>query len=88
MPDHLHALIAFGGDASLSRTTGHFKRATARFAGITWRRNFFDHPLRRDESLEQKATYIRHNPVRARLVKLQEDWHYVLDRTEIESLRI
>jgi hypothetical protein len=34
----------------------------------------FDHRLRRDESLDEKARYILANPVRAGLVKREEDW--------------
>jgi putative transposase len=84
MPDHLHALIAIDGDASLSKIIGNFKRATSRFAGIHWQRNFFDHRLRNDESLEEKAAYIMNNPVRAGLVQESEAWPYVLDRAALE----
>jgi len=84
MPDHLHALIAIDGDSSLSKIIGDFKRATSRFAGIQWQRNFFDHRLRHDESFEEKAAYIRNNPVRAGLAVNQDRWPYVLDRTGIE----
>jgi putative transposase len=83
MPDHLHALIAVDGHTSLGRVIGNFKRATTRFAGVEWQRNFFDHRLRSDESLTEKATYIRQNPVRAALVKDETNWPYVLDRTSI-----
>ena len=84
MPDHLHALIAIDGEASLSATIGNFKRATSKFAGIRWQRNFFDHRLRHDESSEEKHAYIRNNPVRAGLVAVESDWPYVLDREDIE----
>jgi putative transposase len=84
MPDHLHALIAFDGESSLSNSIANFKRATTKFAGVRWQRNFFDHRLRNDESSEEKAEYIRCNPVRAGLVTAEEDWPYVLDREQIE----
>ncbi len=84
MPDHLHALIAIDGESSLSYTIATFKRATSKFAGIEWQRNFFDHRLRHDESFEEKAAYIRQNPIRAGLVTNEGDWPYVLDRAEIE----
>ena len=84
MPDHLHALISIDGDASLSSTVGNFKRATTKFASIEWQRNFFDHRLRSDESFEEKAAYVRNNPVRARLATNEDKWPYVLDRAEIE----
>jgi putative transposase len=84
MPDHLHALIAIDGEASLSKIISDFKRATAKFGGIRWQRNFFDHRLRHDESLEEKAAYIMNNPVRAGLAQNSEDWPYVLDRTDLD----
>jgi putative transposase len=84
MPDHLHALISIDGDASLSSTVGNFKRATTKFAGIEWQRNFFDHRLRRDESFEEKSAYIRNNPVRAGLATNEGKWPYMLVRTGIE----
>jgi putative transposase len=84
MPDHLHALIAIDGDTSLSSTIGNFKRATTKFAGIQWQRNFFDHRLRHDESFEEKVAYIRQNPVRAGFAKDEEKWPYVLDRERLQ----
>src|SRR5207237_4895007 len=65
MPDHLHMLIGVPGDAQLSNLIRNFKRITTRIANISWQRNFFDHRLRHDESLDEKAAYIRANPVRA-----------------------
>src|SRR6266513_3152866 len=84
MPDHLHALISIDGDTLLSSIIGSFKRATAKFSGIKWQRNFFDHRLRCDESFDEKAGYIRNNPVRAGLATNEDKWPYVLDRTGIE----
>jgi putative transposase len=84
MPDHLHALVAIDGEASLSKITSDFKRATAKFGSIRWQRNFFDHRLRHDESLEEKAGYIRSNPVRAGLVQDPDGWNYFLDRDSLD----
>jgi putative transposase len=84
MPDHLHALVSIGGETKLSSLIGSFKRATARYAGIEWQRNFFDHRLRHVESLESKAVYIRRNPVRAGLVSVERDWPYVIDRNLLD----
>jgi REP element-mobilizing transposase RayT len=84
MPDHLHALVSIGGHASLSKTIGRFKRATTKFAGVEWQRNFFDHRLRADESLTAKASYIRQNPVRAGLIANETDWPYLLDRDQLD----
>jgi putative transposase len=84
MPDHLHALIAIDGESSLSGIIGRFKRATSRFAGVRWQRNFFDHRLRHDESSDEKWVYIMNNPVRSGLVQKSDDWPYVLNRAQLE----
>ena len=84
MPDHLHALIGIDGEASLSKIIGDFKRATSRFARVQWQRNLFDHRLRHDESLGEKAEYIRNNPVRAGLAAHEDDWMFVLDREKLD----
>ena len=76
MLDHLHMLATFGPDASMEKVIRNWKRHTARNIGIRWQRDFFDHRLRSDESFEEKAAYILHNPVRARLVTRFEDWPY------------
>ena len=77
MPDHLHALIAIAGDDSLSKLIRDYKRATARMASVEWPRNFFDHRLRHDESRSEKFDYIRQNPVRAGLVRSENDWPFI-----------
>jgi REP element-mobilizing transposase RayT len=74
MPDHLHALISCSRDEVLSKRVASWKRFTARELGIQWQKGFFDHRLRGDESLEEKAHYIRMNPVRKGLVARPEDW--------------
>ena len=76
MPDHLHALVGLPAEAALSKVVGDFKHATARFAGIEWQKGFFDHRLRHDESLSEKAAYIRRNPVRAGLISESESWRH------------
>jgi putative transposase len=88
MPDHLHTLVSIGGETSLSKLIGHFKRATTKFAGVHWQRNFFDHRLRGDEGPVAKAAYIRQNPVRAGFVVKEEEWPYVLDRTTLEKMAV
>ena len=65
MPDHLHLLITGSDDASLARFAQHFKQATGyRLPGLL-QRSYYDHILRREESLESIALYIWANPVRA-----------------------
>ncbi|MBI5767615.1 MAG: transposase [Verrucomicrobia bacterium] len=77
MPDHLHAIVSLPTEESLTKTVAAWKRFTAREAGIAWQRGFFDHRLRSDESLEEKAHYIRMNPVRNGLVAHPADWPHI-----------
>jgi putative transposase len=79
MPDHLHALIAPAPDKNLSRLLGDWKRFATTQQGIDWQKNFIDHRLRSDESCEEKARYIRLNPVRAGLMREEETWPYMIE---------
>lgn len=78
MPDHLHALIGFPPDEKIQDVVRAWKKYQATRHGIVWQRDFFDHRLRRDESVDEKARYIRMNPVRAGLARVPEEWPYVL----------
>jgi putative transposase len=84
MPDHLHALLAFPSGQSMAKVMRDLKRYVAKQTGIEWQDGFFDHRLRQEESLEQKAGYIRMNPVRAGLVSEPEAWAYVCTDGDIE----
>jgi putative transposase len=78
MPDHAHALISFPRSGkSIKSILSQWKEWTAKQVRIDWERDFFEHRLRREESLQQKADYILNNPVRAGLVQNTEDWPYV-----------
>jgi putative transposase len=77
MPDHLHMLVAFSGEANLSNLIKDFKRIAARKSKIEWQRNFFDDRLRHDESETEKYEYILQNPVRAGLIGEGEKWPFV-----------
>jgi REP element-mobilizing transposase RayT len=81
MPDHLHALITLPRDEGLAKLIPAWKRFTARDSGVAWQAGFFDHRIRSDESLQEKAHYIRMNPVRQRLVAQPEDWPHVISST-------
>jgi hypothetical protein len=58
MPDHWHGILCFPASATMSRVIGDWKRFHARVNGILWQGNYFDHRLRRDESLIEKEAYI------------------------------
>jgi putative transposase len=77
MPDHGHALILFPGDRAMKRTVSTWKEIVAKKTAVRWQRDFFDHRLRNGESFDEKAHYIRMNPVRKALVTRPEDWPYV-----------
>lgn len=77
MPDHVHGLISLPPDRELGTTLAAWKPYLTKTAPIEWQAGFFDHRLRSDESLQEKAHYIRINPVRAGLVKRPEDWPHI-----------
>jgi REP element-mobilizing transposase RayT len=85
MPDHLHALLSFAGDKSISNVVGDWKHFQTRKHGVIWQEGYFDHRLRDDERGEQlsaKTNYIRQNPVAAGLCAKAEDWPWVIERPE------
>jgi REP element-mobilizing transposase RayT len=89
MPDHVHLLLRPLRDESgwpipLIETLQCFKGATAHrinkllhTSGPVWEEESFDHVLRSDESLKEKAEYIRQNPVRRELVLRPEDYRWL-----------
>jgi len=85
MPDHLHALVALPADRALSVVVRRWKAYLHTECGIQWQSGFFDHRLRSDDSEEQKADYIRLNPVRAGLAVRPELWPYVWPPTPGEK---
>jgi REP element-mobilizing transposase RayT len=81
MPDHLHALISFPKDVNSTKTIAGWKEIVAKKSDIRWQRDFFDLRLRSHESHEEKAAYIRNNPVRKGLVSEAADWKFVWEST-------
>jgi REP-associated tyrosine transposase len=82
MPDHLHALLSFARNESMSRVIGDWKRFHASKNAVTWQEGYFDHRLRADERGEQffaKMNYIRQNPVAAGLCAKAQDWPWIID---------
>ncbi len=78
MPDHLHALLDFPHDKSLGEVIRKWKAYQAGNLGITWQGNFFDHRIRNQDELEEKAAYIRLNPVRKNLCVDEDAWSWVI----------
>ena len=74
MPDHLHMIVAFGFQHRIKTIVEGWKRYAATRHRVVWQRGFFEHRLRGDEGFEEKAAYIRQNPVRAGLVQEAGEW--------------
>lgn len=85
MPDHLHLLLKLneGYGKSLANWVAAFKRYNARIMSMMleikplWQANFYEHVVRKDESLKGIAEYIAHNPVRKNLVTQWQDYPFV-----------
>jgi len=87
MPDHLHALMAFPENQRMDKVLRDWKRFVAKQAKVAWQDGFFDHRLRNDEALEEKAHYVRMNPVRAGLVATPERWDYTWPQPAVSPAR-
>jgi Glycosyl transferase family 2 len=77
MPDHVHAVLSFARDESMSEVIRDWKRFHNRSNNVRWQEGYFDHRLRLDErgaQLSAKLNYIRQNPVAAGLCAKAEDW--------------
>jgi REP element-mobilizing transposase RayT len=97
MPDHVHLVLtpaatshgeAYALPELLRLLKGSSARAinqALRRKGKVWQQEFFDHELRRDESLREKCEYIALNPVRKGLVTSPDEypwlWREWIDRT-------
>lgn len=85
MPDHLHLLIRLGEkyEKNLQSWIVAFKRYTSRTFNLMfgirqlWQTNFYDHVVRKEESLLKICEYILNNPVRKGLVKKWQDYPHV-----------
>ena len=75
MPDHMHWLLALGGEVSLSTLMNRIKGATSRqLPTLHWQRGFHDHAVRREQDMVALARYIVANPIRAGLVESVRDY--------------
>jgi putative transposase len=85
MPDHLHALLSFPPNESMSSVISDWKRFHARKHQVAWQEGYFDHRLRDDErgkQLSMKIDYIRENSVAARLCERSQDWPWIIEPLE------
>jgi REP element-mobilizing transposase RayT len=84
MPDHVHmfALPQEHREQALSSLMRNWKSSSTQIlhhggiSGAIWQREFFDHLLRSDESVDDKWAYVVQNPVRGGLCAKNEDYRY------------
>ena len=88
MPDHVHIIATFDLSSGIKEIVTAWKRYQTTHLRVAWQENFFEHRLRNRHEFEEKAGYIRMNPVRARLVERPEMWPYVIDRSLLDSERV
>ena len=78
MPDHIHLLLtpqAITLERAMMLIKGGFShRLHANFP--VWQKGFTDHRIRDRADFVQHREYLHHNPVRARLCQLPEDYAY------------
>ena len=84
MPDHLHALLVFPPSSAMSRTMGEWKKYHTLYHQVLWQDGYFDHRIRDAKECEEKAAYIRHNPVVKGLCARPEDWPWFIDSQSLD----
>ncbi|HEY6185011.1 MAG TPA: transposase [Terriglobales bacterium] len=89
MPEHVHLLFTalqnsegwlYESHKIMKLIKGVSARSVNKLmmtSGPVWQEESFDHVLRSQESLLQKAAYIRQNPVRRGLVKQPEEYRWL-----------
>ena len=83
MPDHLHLLCGTNDqEISVLDFVNQFKGKSTRIGwrynikGSLWQRKSYDHILRKEENIQEVATYIVNNPVRRELVKKWDQYPF------------
>jgi putative transposase len=79
MPDHIHLLIQGNDIIGFVRLFKGKLTPVARFINPRrplWQRSFFDHALRKEESISDVACYIWENPVRAGIADKPTDYSW------------
>lgn len=89
MPDHVHVLLSalrrsdgYSYDIpeimrAIKGISAHRINALLKHKGPVWQAESFDHVLRSNNSLEEKMDYICQNPIRAGLVKSEEEYPWM-----------
>lgn len=82
MPDHLHLLVqGIDKNSDLKKFIGLFKQKSGywfkkNYNDNLWHISYYDHVLRKEESLEGVARYILENPVRKGFVSDYRDYPF------------
>ena len=79
MPDHIHLLVQ--GKMIIEFIRRFKGKMTPEFRKIEpqqklWQRSFYDHAIRKEESLSDVASYIWENPVRAKTIEKPNEYLY------------
>lgn len=84
MPDHVHLLLKLneGYGKSLPNWVAAFKKYNSRILSMMldikplWQANYYEHIVRRNESLKNIAEYIANNPVRKNFVTQWQEYPF------------
>lgn len=81
MPDHLHLLASPSEGTDIRDIVRNIKGISAaklRRQGLkqVWQKSFYDHVIRKEESLIETVKYILDNPIRKGLTKAEEEYPY------------
>ena len=89
MPDHIHVLITplTNLEKAVQFIKGGFSYRAKKELGSNlevWQKGFSDHRIRDAGDYAEHVLYIRHNPVRARLCEIEEEFPYSSAHAGIE----
>jgi putative transposase len=82
MPDHQHLIITgTSNDSDLWKAIVNYKQKTGFWLAenkpdVKWQKDFFDHIIRKDETLSTQVRYILDNPARKGIVSSWQDYPY------------
>ena len=83
MPDHCHVLLVLLPDNTLGDIMSSVGKYTAKqinliyeCSGTVWQDGFYDHRCRDIDDIDDRLTYIEHNPVRAGFVSETALWPF------------
>jgi len=92
MPNHIHWIFQLLNKKPLSMVIKSFKEYTGRkikenlsLNGTVWQEGFYDHAIRKDESLTEIIKYAWYNPVRAGIVESPNDYPYWWCRYDLKG---